>query len=121
MKIRFVTLDMLVCIKECPDIELPVSVVMSPCWNKTPTSTATPERFQQWRRYEFRGEVQDNIPTVHEQDAIASITNQNLVVVEKGELENLSCGCSAYRLSGCKSEPLCPSCLLREKYLKGKL
>lgn len=66
MNIRFVTKDMLVCIKDCPAIELPVTVVMSPLWHGAPTPTSTPENFQQWRRYEATGEIQDAIPTVKE-------------------------------------------------------
>lgn len=67
MKIRFKTKDNLTAVKECHDIEEPVSVVMSPMWTKPPTIDGKqPERFGEYRRYEFRGEVVDGMPTVHE-------------------------------------------------------
>jgi hypothetical protein len=67
MKIRFQTRDNLVAVKDCCDIEEPVSLVMSPMWSGAPTPDGKqPERFMEYRRYEFRGEVVDGIPTVHE-------------------------------------------------------
>lgn len=66
MKIRFKTRDGLVCIKECYDIELPVSVVMSPLWNRPPRYDGQDRNFQEYRKYEFKGEVIDGIPTVEE-------------------------------------------------------
>ncbi len=49
-------------------------------------------------------------------------TNQNLVVVERGELENLYCSCVIGTKGHIKNADFiqgkCPSCLLREKYLK---
>lgn len=67
MKIRFKTKDNLVAIKECYDIETPISVVMSPLWSNAPTLDGKqPEGFMEYRHYEFRGEVIDGIPTVEE-------------------------------------------------------
>ena len=66
MRIRFKTKDNLVAVKDCYDIEEPVSVVMSPMWSGAPTPDKQPQRFMEYRRYEFRGEVEDGIPTVHE-------------------------------------------------------
>jgi hypothetical protein len=69
MKIRFKTKDGLVAIKECPDIEKGdnFSSVMSPMWTGAPTPDGKkPELFGEYRHYEFRGEVEHGIPTVHE-------------------------------------------------------
>ncbi len=67
MRIRFKTLDGLMDIKECPDVDIPVSRVMSPMWQGAPTPDGKhPERFQDYRVYEFNGEIIDGIPTVEE-------------------------------------------------------
>ena len=66
MKIRFKTKDRLECVQECHDIEEPLSVAMRPMWSNTPTDGKQPKDFMEFRRYEFRGEVVDGIPTVHE-------------------------------------------------------
>ena len=66
MKIRFKTKDNIVAVKECCDIEPPVSVVQSPMWTGVPTLAGNPKGFMEYRRYEFRGEIEDGIPTVHE-------------------------------------------------------
>lgn len=65
MRIRFKTKDNLEHVKECPDVEEPLTAVMSPMWQPT-SDRKQPERFMQYRRYEFHGEVVDGIPTVHE-------------------------------------------------------
>jgi len=67
MKIRFKTRDNIVGIKECPDIEMPITSVQSPMWTDCPTKElAYPKGFMTYRRYEFWGEIEDGIPTVHE-------------------------------------------------------
>ena len=66
MKIRFKTKDNIVAVKECYDIEPPVGVVQSPMWTGAPTPAGNPKGFMEYRRYEFRGEIEDGIPTVHE-------------------------------------------------------
>ena len=67
MKIRFATRDGLVAVKECPNVEPPVIVIMSPMWHGVPTLDGKqPDGFMEHRRYEFRGEVIDGVPTVHE-------------------------------------------------------
>ena len=69
MKIRFVTKDKVVMVKECPDIDPPVGVVHSPMftWKNGPAPNSKyPKDFMEFRRYEFNGEVEDGIPTVHE-------------------------------------------------------
>jgi len=67
MKIRFVTKDKLTVIKECPEVEFPFSVVMSPMWEGAPQPNGKqPHNFMEHRRYEFRGVVENGIPTVNE-------------------------------------------------------
>jgi len=67
MKIRFKTQCGLIAIKECPDIDMPVTVVMSPLWQIPPVpGKPKPENFQCYRRYEFNGEIVEGIPTVVE-------------------------------------------------------
>lgn len=66
MKIRFKTKDNVSEIKECPHIEEPVSVVMSPMWQEPPRNGFKPPNFMKWRRYEFNGIIEQGIPTVHE-------------------------------------------------------
>ena len=66
MKIRFVTKDLVVGVKECPEIDEPVTVVMSPMWSGVPTPTNNPAGFLTYRKYEFNGQVLDGIPTVRE-------------------------------------------------------
>lgn len=67
MKIRFKTKDNLTMVKDCFDISEPVSVVMSPMWSGAPKPQGKPpERFMEYRKYEFRGETEDGIKTVHE-------------------------------------------------------
>ena len=66
MKIRFKTKDGFIAIKECPYIEPPVSVVMSPMfsWRCTPKGEQ-PKNFMEYRKYELI-EYEDGIPTVSE-------------------------------------------------------
>jgi hypothetical protein len=66
MKIRFKTKDNLEAFKECHDIEYPLSFVMSPMRAGAPRFGKRPKGFNEYRQYEFRGEVVDGIPTVHE-------------------------------------------------------
>lgn len=63
MKIRFKTKDGLECIRECPDVEPPVTVVYSPMWKGFKNS---PTSYIEYRKYEFNGETNDGIPTVYE-------------------------------------------------------
>lgn len=66
MNIRFRTKDGVTEVKECHDVEEPVSVVMRPMWSYSPKTDSKPWRFMEYRRYEFRGERREGIPTVHE-------------------------------------------------------
>ncbi len=67
MKIRFKTKDNLTAVKDCPDIDGNISRVMSPMWDAPLAADGKrPERFMEFRHYEFRGEIIDGIPTVHE-------------------------------------------------------
>lgn len=68
MLIRFVTSDGLTCFAECLDIERPLSYVLRPMWHYGPPQVdkEPTKNFREYRKYEFRGEVQEGIPTVYE-------------------------------------------------------
>ena len=67
MQIRFVTKDKLVAIDECPGIDHISSFVMRPMWSGVQTPDGQrPKDWMEYRRYEFRGEVIDGVPVVHE-------------------------------------------------------
>ena len=68
MKIEFHTLDNHVSTKECPDVTEPFSgVIMSPMWQKPfDVNGERPFNFQNYRRYEWRGELNGAVPIVYE-------------------------------------------------------
>lgn len=59
MRIRFQTKDNLNVIRECPNYDVPPDVIDRPIT----TPDGKPDGI---RRYEYRGEVRNRIPTLHE-------------------------------------------------------
>jgi hypothetical protein len=59
MRIRFQTKDNLIVIRECRDIDEPPIAIVRPI-------RVEGEPVTEFRRYEYRGEARNGIPTVHE-------------------------------------------------------